>query len=83
MPWISQAQSFVESGEALALEKLLLDVTWKRTSAVSNSDPFGFEIFVAYLFKWSTVFFWLTYNRDKACERFNQLVSEVTSEKEK
>lgn len=83
LPWIPQARSFVESGEALALEKLLLDITWKRAGAVWNENPFTFEMFIAYLFKWSTVFCWLTYNRDRACERFNQLVTEVTSEKEK
>ena len=42
--------------------------------------PFGIEALVAYFFKWGILQQWLTYDKDRAQERFEELVAEVTDE---
>jgi hypothetical protein len=79
-PWITDAQKHLEQGDAMALEKLLMGLSWQKLGQISDAYPFGFEQVFAFAYKWDILHRWLSYDADKARERFEGLVLEVTSE---
>jgi len=79
-PWISEAQGHLEAGEALALERLLLNQLWERLVRSPYACDFGLEAFLLYLLKWDIVQRWLSYSGEGAVARFEELVMEVTGE---
>ena len=78
-PW-AEARQFLVDSEPLALQRLLLRVTWGRMELLTRSSIFGFEVVLAYLFKWDILQRWLSYNREEAQTRFDTLVTEVIGE---
>ena len=79
-PWIPQARGFLEQGDALGLESLVLDQSWRMLSKIAERHPFGFEEVLAFVFKWDIVHRWLSYEPEKARQRFEELILEVTSD---
>jgi len=79
-PWISEAQMYLAHGDAMALEKLLMGLSWKKLSQISDAYPFGFEQVFAFAYKWDILHRWVSYDAEKARERFDGLVLEVTSD---
>lgn len=79
-PWISEAQMHLAQGDAMALEKLLMGLSWKKLSQISDAYPFGFEQVFAFAYKWDILHRWVSYDAEKARERFDGLVLEVTSD---
>ncbi|KPK62433.1 MAG: hypothetical protein AMS21_07580 [Gemmatimonas sp. SG8_38_2] len=79
-PWIPDAQSLLDRGDAMELEKLLMGQSWKRLSQIADSRPFGFEQVFAFAYKWDILHRWLSYDAEKARERFEELIMEVTSD---
>jgi hypothetical protein len=65
----------------LELERLLMTVVWNTVDRTAQTDPFGFDVVLAYLFKWDIVKRWLSYERAAARERFDELVTEVMGER--
>lgn len=79
-PWISEAQAYLAQGDAMALEKLLMGLSWKMLSDISDAYPFQFEQVFAFAYKWDILHRWVSYDADKARERFEGLVLEVMSD---
>ena len=79
-PWIQQARTNLESGETLALERLLKNVMWDYVDRSVQPYDFGFQAVLAYMIKWDILNQWLSYNVEEAKERFEELVAEVTDE---
>ena len=79
-PWIPQARAHLEAGEALALDRLLKNTIWDRMDRMAEGDAFGFEALLAYLFKWDILDQWLSYDKEEAKTRFEELVGEVTGD---
>jgi hypothetical protein len=79
-PWIVEAQVFLEQGDALGLETLMMGESWKKLSQISDAHPFGFEQVFAFVYKWDILHRWLSYDAEKARERFEELILEVTSD---
>lgn len=77
-PWIPEVQALLEQGDAMGLEGLLMDQSWKQLSQVADRHPFGFEQVFAFAFKWDILHRWLSYDAEKARERFEELILEVT-----
>jgi hypothetical protein len=82
-PWLPQAREHIEAGEALALEGLLTGLSWDRADRFGQESEFGFQRVLAYRVKWDIVQRWLFHDSEAAKERFEELVVEVTDEKEK
>jgi len=78
--WIPEAQAFLDQGDAMELEKLLMGQSWKKLSQISDAHPFGFEQVFAFAYKWDILHRWLSYDAEKARERFEELILEVTSD---
>ncbi|KPK62729.1 MAG: hypothetical protein AMS21_07230 [Gemmatimonas sp. SG8_38_2] len=79
-PWIPEAKVFLDQGDAMELEKLLMGQSWKKLSRISDAHPFGFEQVFAFAYKWDILHRWLSYDAEKARERFEELILEVTSD---
>lgn len=79
-PWIEQARPLVEAQDALELERLLINVVWKKLTEIEGRTPLGFERVIAFVFKWEFVKRWLSFNAEAAKERFQELIEEVTRE---
>ncbi len=82
-PWIVQARSQLESGETLALERLLKNALWDHVDRSVPAYDFGFSAVVVYVFKWDILDLWLSYDIEEAKVRFDELVTEVTDEQPK
>lgn len=81
-PWIETARNLLEQGDALALERLLLDATWRELNSIESRTPFGFERVFAFFFKWDILRRWLAYDADAAKARFQGLITEVLRDHE-
>jgi len=79
-PWIPDAQTFLDQGDAMELEKLLMGESWKKLSQIADANPFGFEQVFAFAYKWDILHRWVSYDAEKARDRFEVLISEVTSD---
>jgi hypothetical protein len=77
-PWIPEARAYLDQGDAMGLESLLMDRSWKRLSQIAERHPFRFEQVFAYAFKWDILRRWLSYDAEQARESFEKLISEVT-----
>lgn len=81
-PWIVQAQTYLHEGELLKLEYLLANLIWNKLETLLFKNYFGFEVIVAYLLKWDILQQWLSYNKEEAKTRFDELISETINEYE-
>ncbi|UCC82171.1 MAG: DUF2764 family protein [Gemmatimonadota bacterium] len=77
-PWIPEALEYLNQGDAVALESLGMDLIWTRLSKIADEHPFGFEQVFAFAFKWDILQRWLSYDAEKARQRFEDLIMEVT-----
>jgi hypothetical protein len=76
--WIEEARALLEAGNAVGLERLLMDAVWQHLSRIADRRPFGFEQVLAFVFRWDVVQLWLSYDADAAKTRFQELIAEVT-----
>jgi hypothetical protein len=78
-PWVPLARQHLEAGETLVLERLLMDLNWEHVNRLAQGREFGFDAFVAYLFKWYLLERWLFYDSQASKTRFEELLTEVTN----
>jgi len=79
--WISNARNHLESGETLALQRLLMNVLWDHADRSVAPYDFGFQAVLSYAIKWDILDRWLSYSVEEAKKRFEELVAEVTDER--
>jgi hypothetical protein len=77
LPWLGEARRLMDSGEARALEALVLKLLWEHLDRRGGLAFFGFEAVLVYLFKWDVLFRWLTYAAEPARARFDDLLEET------
>jgi len=77
-PWIAGARAHLERGDAMELESLLMDQSWRALSRVAERHPFGFEDVYGFVFKWDILKRWLSCDPEGATNRFDELIGEVT-----
>jgi len=82
LPWITEAADLLESGKAVELERLLMNAVWHRLGAIADRTPFGFEPVISFVFRWDILQRWMSYKAEKAKQRFQELVAEVTREQQ-
>jgi hypothetical protein len=82
LPWIGEAAALLEAGDALELERLLMDAVWARLGRLADRSPFGFEPVIAFVFRWDILQRWLSYNAEAGKMRFQELVEEITLEQQ-
>jgi len=75
MPWLKQAQPLMAEHQSMALDKLLMDLNWKYLARLSLGHTFDFPAVVLYVLRWYFINRWVSYDKDRALLRFNELIS--------
>jgi hypothetical protein len=73
-PWLPEALEHLDSGNALALERLLLGMYWRLLDRLSEGHEFDFEAVLIYVMRWDLVARWTCYQGKAATERFGEMV---------
>lgn len=77
-PWLPRAENLLAAGDARGLERLLMDVAWRRLDRCAERNMFGFEAVFSFFFKWDILQAWLASGADKGRTRFRDLIDQVT-----
>ncbi len=72
-PWLRQADSLMKQNDTLALERLLLEQSYKNLQRRAWEHEFDFEAVVVYVLQWAIVDRWGRYNGEAAARRFEDL----------
>jgi hypothetical protein len=72
-PWIREADRLVREGDAGALERLLLDRSYRMLQRHAGIHVFDLEAVVIYVLEWNIVDRATRYNREAAARRFDAL----------
>lgn len=73
-PWIPAAHAALAAGDAVALERLLLETAWAQQARLAEGHAFDFEAVALYLLRWSLADRWARYDADAAQTRFRGLL---------
>jgi len=76
-PWIQEAGSYLAATDAVALDRLLMDIVWRKLSRLGDVSPFGFGAITAFVFKWDILQAWLQRDAGAAKQRFQLLIEEI------
>lgn len=77
-PWLAPARELLAAADARGLERLLMDVAWRRLDRHADRQTFSFEAVFAYFFKWDILQAWLACDADEGKSRFRDLIAKVT-----
>jgi hypothetical protein len=77
-PWLPQAADLLAAGDARGLERLLMDVAWRRLDRCAEQNMFSFEAVFAFFFKWDILQAWLACDAVKGKTKFRDLIDQVT-----
>lgn len=77
LPWLPIARAMLETGEFLALEKLLLTLAWDQLERVDRLYRYTLQNVLVYLFKWDILDRWLSMDPARAAARFDALLEQV------
>lgn len=72
-PWLREAAGLIERTNTIALERLILEQSYKQLRRRAGRHLFDFEAVVLYVLEWSVVERWGRYNAAAAARRFEQL----------
>lgn len=77
--WIGPMVEHLRTGNALALERLLMRHSWDGLEALmARVRPrFSFDAVLIYLFQWDILDRWIAYEPERANERFEALIEEA------
>lgn len=75
-PWLPEAVGYMERGDSVALERLLLEVAWNQLQRLEDGHVFDFERVLIYLFRWDLVGRWTVADGEAAEARYAVLVEE-------
>ena len=76
-PWVTEARSLLEAGDAAALERLTLERAWAAESRRELEHAFDFEAVAFYALRWTLAERWARYDADGAAKRFSQLLEKA------
>ena len=82
LPWLEDAGKLLAGGDALELERLLMDAVWTRLGRIAERSAFGFERVIGFVFRWDILQRWMSYDAEKGSLRFQELVAEVTRDQQ-
>ncbi|WP_372571886.1 hypothetical protein [Ruegeria jejuensis] len=73
LPWLREAGTLLEAGDALGLERHLLEVAFRQLQRHGGMHHFDFEAVVIYVLKWNLFDRWAASDAQAAARRFAQL----------
>jgi hypothetical protein len=72
-PWLREADRLMKQDDTYALERLVLEQSYKRLERRAGEHMFDFVAVVIYVLKWNIVDRWGRYNAEAASRRFEDL----------
>jgi hypothetical protein len=75
-PWLPDAAKFMDRGESIAMERLLLEVVWNYLQKMEDGHIFDFGQVLIYLLRWDQVGRWTVANGEAAEARYVALLEE-------
>lgn len=73
-PWLAEVAHQLEEGNAVALEKILLQEVWRYYSRQLYRVQYGVEAVFLYMARWDLVDRWTGYRKELARQRFDRLL---------
>lgn len=73
MPWLPEAAHLLENGDTLALQRHLLDTSFRQLQRHAAKHHFDFEAVVLYVLKWNIFDRWAKADSAAAARRFAEL----------
>lgn len=73
-PRIHSIVEAMENDNPLDVEKIVLQCMWDGLDAMSAKHSFDFEAVVVYVMRWNLVQRWVSYDKERASQRFSELV---------
>ncbi|WP_232322190.1 DUF2764 family protein [Methylomonas lenta] len=75
LPWLKQANQLITENKPQTLDKLMLELNWKHYARLSLGHYFDFPAVALYVLRWDLINRWVSYDKDRALLRFNELIS--------
>ena len=72
--WLPAAKEALDAGDAVALERLLLETAWQQQARHAEGHDFDFAAVALYMLRWSMADRWARYDADEATIRFAELL---------
>jgi len=79
-PRIQAVVEAMEKNDPLEVEKIVLQAMWDDLDSMSAKHTFDFEAVVIYVMRWNLVQRWVSYDKERASQRFNELVEKGMGE---
>ena len=76
-PWVKEANQLFNTNETVALEKLLLNLSWQHYEKIGQGHYFDFEAVIIYVLRWDIINRWAKNDEQKAMEQFELLVEQA------
>ena len=73
-PHVHAVVEAMENDNPLGVEKIILQCMWDSLDVMSAKHMFDFEAVVIYVMRWNLVQRWVSYDKERASQRFNELV---------
>lgn len=74
-PWLREGDRLLSQDDTNAVERLLLEQSYKKLQRLAGGHIFDLEAVVIYVLKWSIVDRWGRYNAEVAARRFEDLTN--------
>ncbi len=72
-PWLREADKLLKGGDTMALQRLILEQSWKNVRRHAGEHAFDFEAVVIYVLEWDIVDSLVRYDVEAAAKRFEAL----------
>ncbi len=72
-PWLREADKLLKSGDTMALQRLVLEQSWKNVRRYAGEHAFDFEAVVMYVLEWDIVDSLVRFDSEGAAKRFEEL----------
>ncbi len=79
-PWITAARAKLDAGDAMGLERLVLQAAWDSADRHGEGHLFDFEAVAFYFIRWSLADRWARYDVAIATRRFEALLEAATAD---
>jgi hypothetical protein len=77
LPWLPEARSLLQAGDARGLERLLLAVVWRRLGRLAREHQFDLEAVVLYVLRWQIQDRWTRQHPGLATRRFQTMAAAI------
>ena len=79
-PWIAEVDRQLNGDTPFDLERMRIELAWRRVGRLAEEHFFSFEAVVLYLMRWELVYRWTQRDAEVGQRKFEQLVTDAMGE---